>query len=1333
MHFYVDGSDVSLVHVGLDSLFHAEVHNLTLLADNYTLQVDPEMKILSLENYDAESALEGKSLTLVCTARGSGRLHFRWYKDKFLFNASLTSRAAWEVRIQDEFDDKQMSIFNVDGVTMFDKGTFSCEIEDFGEVRNKTLTVDVMPLPHVEIKPLVANVLRGESLSFRCISYDENTRTFSYQWLRDGRPITGEKDYKVNGEQVEDLLPSGSRLFIPRLVARANYTCRVLNKAGAAQMSAQVYLIEPEDAPPTCEGTSQAGVKWNRTYGGYFDLQQCPIETAGHARRDCVCDVSRCRWGPPNYARCHSVHLIFLYEQLKRCQLGYQDDDLGLVWDSLYEILHMARNRTLAGDVDMFAINLYTLVDITRRFPAVAPGPGGSFSLKTVASYMDMLLGEVRNTNEFEKQDLSVGSRFLHVCEILAQLTRENSTVVPLLNLTLPRIGIALQSEGASLRVLQVTFSPVIFPILRVRTRRPELKEFLTPLVSLLPLGDTEGGDYFLDGDPHDPRSPRVLLDFVHSQQFPSVENITRCVAWDRRDSQALVGEWDTEVCDVTHRGINRTRCLCPVLGHYAVVVSASNTSVGPVLQVYQDTVLLVGCMLCMCGLLATLLVLFLYWRHMSGYSSVIHVNFIISLAGINLICLLCLSRTHKQTLCMVGKLCLHFLQLAAFAFLLMEATHTYVCIQSAGLAGLTRVKYTYAKYCLVGWGVPTLATLAVVLLSEIFDYDEQCSTWYIAVRSLVLVGFVVLLSVSGHLTNVRPSLGRQWFFVLVDILLVRRLVYSVLLPAHKRVLASDSFRAFVLPDRVEDTEEAEVKRIQQFCTEQDRSKFTTQHKETLRTLLGSSTSGSEVTGTVSPSSSSGSGGTSAVHCLPGPSGKTSGFSSSHGGWNNCGKNPGSSACSHGSWNECGGRVCPGEEPRRTPVRKSRGRRGGDPREKHHRGGSCEVCGYCGEIHERGTYGNHVSERCGGEIYTTRDSRGSRRGGGCGGGLCRGELCASERYEPDTKRERQPREKHLRKGADKTPRGLTKYMTKCGEDTESRDVSSERFPAHRLLALCEAKLGLVVGGGGTGGIRDLRFRDSGYEGTESDSHSFPHSSSVDHDSPASSRSDLTGGGGDEEEGGGGGEEGGGDFYSTTSSSSSFHSSPELPGPVIPRIALLTATPLCSPNVSRRTIDSDTEEGWNRALVTAADVNRDVTADLVTAEVNCHVTRDLVTAADVNCDVTEDGDVPCFLEDVSQTRLEESAESERLLNSQTPTAQIEETAEYESLLNSLTPAVQLEECAERESGLLFQTPAMQLEQPAEYDSLLNPQTQVQLDETAEYESLLTDPDTANCNC
>ena len=69
-------------------------------------------------------------------------------------------------------------------VTAVNTGQFSCEIEDFGEVENKSVTVELMPLPQVEIKPLTASLLKGQSVSLRCLSPDENMRTFFYQVSR---------------------------------------------------------------------------------------------------------------------------------------------------------------------------------------------------------------------------------------------------------------------------------------------------------------------------------------------------------------------------------------------------------------------------------------------------------------------------------------------------------------------------------------------------------------------------------------------------------------------------------------------------------------------------------------------------------------------------------------------------------------------------------------------------------------------------------------------------------------------------------------------------------------------------------------------------------------------------------------------------------------------------------------------------------------------------------------------------------------------------------------------------------------------------------------------
>nr|KAG5703222.1 hypothetical protein BaRGS_034133 [Batillaria attramentaria] len=243
-HFYVDHSELEGVKEAVGNLMRRDnLSNLTVISSSTTIKLDPEMKLLSIENYDSSPALEGKTMMVLCTARGSDRLRFRWFKDGNEFNESLTSRNAWIMRLQNEADHKQMSIFTIDGVTTYDKGEFACEIEDFGQRERKSVRIDVMPLPQVEIKPLTASLLPGQPQSFRCLSPDENMRTFSYEWLRNGQPLGEPK----NGEVVEDLLPSGSRLYLTGVKKTANYTCRVVNSAGASQKQVFVFVIAREE------------------------------------------------------------------------------------------------------------------------------------------------------------------------------------------------------------------------------------------------------------------------------------------------------------------------------------------------------------------------------------------------------------------------------------------------------------------------------------------------------------------------------------------------------------------------------------------------------------------------------------------------------------------------------------------------------------------------------------------------------------------------------------------------------------------------------------------------------------------------------------------------------------------------------------------------------------------------------------------------------------------------------------------------------------------------------------------------------------------------------
>ena len=80
------------------------------------------MRLLAVESADDGPALEGKLLTLVCTARGSDKLQIRWYKDNKPFNLTMTHRNAWEIRLPETIEEKQISVLNVDGVATYDEG-----------------------------------------------------------------------------------------------------------------------------------------------------------------------------------------------------------------------------------------------------------------------------------------------------------------------------------------------------------------------------------------------------------------------------------------------------------------------------------------------------------------------------------------------------------------------------------------------------------------------------------------------------------------------------------------------------------------------------------------------------------------------------------------------------------------------------------------------------------------------------------------------------------------------------------------------------------------------------------------------------------------------------------------------------------------------------------------------------------------------------------------------------------------------------------------------------------------------------------------------------------
>ena len=75
-----------------------------------------------MENFENRAAPEGSFSNLVCRARGSSRLRFRWSKDGRVFNTSLTTRNVWHMRLAERDEHSHMAILNINDITIYDKG-----------------------------------------------------------------------------------------------------------------------------------------------------------------------------------------------------------------------------------------------------------------------------------------------------------------------------------------------------------------------------------------------------------------------------------------------------------------------------------------------------------------------------------------------------------------------------------------------------------------------------------------------------------------------------------------------------------------------------------------------------------------------------------------------------------------------------------------------------------------------------------------------------------------------------------------------------------------------------------------------------------------------------------------------------------------------------------------------------------------------------------------------------------------------------------------------------------------------------------------------------------
>ncbi|XP_034494438.1 adhesion G-protein coupled receptor G5 isoform X2 [Ailuropoda melanoleuca] len=204
-----------------------------------------------------------------------------------------------------------------------------------------------------------------------------------------------------------------------------------------------------------------------------------------------------------------------------------------------------------------------------------------------------------------------------------------------------------------------------------------------------------------------------VNISFRHNQ---SLEGYTvTCVFWKEGASKHYWGVWSPEGCRTEKPSHSEVLCRCNHLSYFAVLMQLSPAQVPPELLKPLTYITLVGCSV---SIVASLLTVLLHFQARKQGDSLtrIHMNLHASVLLLNVAFLLSpvlAVAPVSESACTALAAVLHFALLSSFTWMAIEGFNLYLLL---GHVYNIYVRRYLLKLCAVGWGVPALLVLSVLV-----------------------------------------------------------------------------------------------------------------------------------------------------------------------------------------------------------------------------------------------------------------------------------------------------------------------------------------------------------------------------------------------------------------------------------------------------------------------------------------------------------------------------------------------------------------------------------------------------------------------------------------
>ncbi|CAM5170937.1 unnamed protein product [Eretmochelys imbricata] len=213
--------------------------------------------------------------------------------------------------------------------------------------------------------------------------------------------------------------------------------------------------------------------------------------------------------------------------------------------------------------------------------------------------------------------------------------------------------------------------------------------------------------------------SSPINLTFQHLEDKTLLDRAI-CVHW---NSAGQDGVWSPQGCQHLHSNVTHTRCSCRYLASFAVLMAPGVVQVDFALFVISQTGLIISLI---CLILA--IVTFLFCHPIRNTSSTfLHLQLSMCLFLADLLFLVGIDKTYNKLMCSITAGLLHYLFLACFAWMLLEAVSLYLIVRNLKVKNYSGTGRCTRK-CMYpfGYGLP-----AVIVITSAASAPNSYGTPY--------------------------------------------------------------------------------------------------------------------------------------------------------------------------------------------------------------------------------------------------------------------------------------------------------------------------------------------------------------------------------------------------------------------------------------------------------------------------------------------------------------------------------------------------------------------------------------------------------------------------